>query len=123
MLGSSDKKNLDLNATRKDSGPKHPTNVEKPFASKIKNKKKKQHKNVYILEYYWGYVVSYVVKDSWTKRNQFTVELLLHSDKFMEMRSKHKKQELTHFFGGPTATEPQLHVWSTASILPTPSVD
>lgn len=54
--------------------------------NKKKNPTKK--KNVYIFKYCWGNVVSYVVKDSWTKHNQFTAELFLHWDQ------AHRNEEL-----------------------------
>lgn len=103
---------------------------------KYNKKKKPNKKNVYIFKYCWGNVVSYVVKDSWTKHNQFTAELFLHWDQAHRNEELKKKQcwkTVTHsvlatgtlFLWGPTAKVQKSlpDDWTIAKYLPPPSVE
>lgn len=101
---------------------------------KKQNKKNiKKKKNVYRLKYYWGNVVSYVVKDSWTKHNQFTTDFCCIVTKFIKMRNKCKMKNSDSlcagqwhtFLRGSTAKAQKslLDDRRIAKSLPPPSVD
>lgn len=96
----------------------HLTNVEKVIIwKKQKTNDKNVQKNVYRLKFCWGNVVCYVVKDSWTKHNQFTTELCCIVTKLSEMKNKYKTYKkrtkknqwltvwrpMTHISLGPTS--------------------
>lgn len=97
-------------------------------------KQNKHTKNVYRLMCYWGNVVSYVIKDSWTKHNQFTTELCCIVTKIMKMRNKCKMKKTVshrvlaihmHFFWGSTAKAQKslLGDQRITKSLPSQSVD